>query len=203
MQLTGEQISTITKSSYYHLKHYHDLGADNAQEWISQIESVYNSSSSYLQNIIINQQNRELQRLNQIFQGQCQLEDLIASGFSKSSAQQFYNAFQQGKSGVTIEEKVEALNSLLKINIVSENEANGNGLARASQIIAQAFSDNTGLTSESFSDLDEYLLLLVVCIKPQYSYRTIPLRSKGLLRRQFRRQLENSILPFLIIKVTI
>ena len=160
MKLTGEQISTITQSSYYHLKHYHDFGADNADYWIQQINQVYSSAQGYLASIISQQEAKEQARLSQIFQGECDINSLKLAGFSDASANSFYSAFQQGKSGGTIENQIEALNKLLKVQIISENQANGNGLVRAAQIISQAFSEGTSLTGEKFEDLDEYFTFI-------------------------------------------
>ena len=156
IQLTGEQISTITQSSYYHLKHYHDFGGDNAGYWLNTINQVYHQATQALQDIIITQEEKERAKLAQIFQGDCDIDSLRKAGFSASSAHQFYNTFQRGKNAGTIEEQVDALNALTDVSIISENQANGNGLVRAAQIISKSFEDGTNLSGQSFEDLDEY-----------------------------------------------
>ena len=155
-QLTGKQISDITQSSYYHLKHYHDFGGDNAEYWLNAINQVYHQATAALDSIIITQEAKERTKLAQIFQGDCDIDSLRKVGFSNASAIQFYNTFQRGKKAGTIEEQIEALNALTDISVTSENQANGNGLTRAAQIISQSFIDGASLTSQSFEDLDEY-----------------------------------------------
>ena len=160
LQLTGEQIRTITSSSYYHLKHYHELGGDNVGKWLQKIESVRDRAQGHLIAIISAQKAKEQARLSQIFQGSCSVQSLQLAGFTEASAAQFYSAFQRGKTGATIEEQVAALNDLLSVQIITENQANGNGLQRAAEIISRAFSDSGQLTSEKISDLDEYFTFI-------------------------------------------
>ena len=154
--LTNAQIKTIVNSSYYHLKHYHELGNDDSIYWINQINKVQDQASEYLKDIITKQKNKEQEKLSAIFQGKCDEQKLIDMGMTPASASQFCKSFNKGKNG-DIQKQVEALNEIIQTSLVSEAKSTENGLVKAAKVIEEIFySGGASVSTESFNSLEEY-----------------------------------------------
>lgn len=143
MLAEGAQIEKIINSSYLHLKHYGEYHeSKSADFWANTMRRAKMAAKEHLIDIIQRQEELETQKLNALFKGSCTVEDLINSGF-EGDAQKFAKAFESGKTGATIEERMEGLNQLLEIQLSSENYTNSTNVGNAAlKVINEAFSNH-------------------------------------------------------------
>lgn len=143
MLAEGAQIEKIINSSYLHLKHYGEYHeSKSASFWADTMRRTKAVAREHLKDIIQRQEELETQRLNALFKGNCTIEDLINSGFSQENAQKFVKAFDLGKNGTTIQERVRGLNQFLQIQLNPENYTNSISVGDAAlKVINEAFSN--------------------------------------------------------------
>ena len=143
MLAEGAQIEKIINSSYLHLKHYGEYyESKSADFWANTMRRTKMAAREHLKDIIQRQEELETQKLNTLFRGNCTVEDLINSGFSQGSAQKFVEAFNLGKNGTTIQERIRGLNQFLNIQLNPENYTNSINVGDAAlKVINEAFSD--------------------------------------------------------------
>lgn len=158
--LDSNTINTITSSSYLHLAHYHELGNDNVMEWIDTLKQTKQQAKDYFYNVILDpQRKKEKEKLDEVFKGNCTIENLNNAGFDTESSKKFYEAFYQGKNATTIEDKIKALNIIQHMTL-SNNNIPKTASNKAYNVLEQAFSDEK--INISFNSLDEEKIFIEV-----------------------------------------
>lgn len=173
--IDSDTIDIITHSSYLHLAHYHDFGNDNVNEWINVLKNTKQQAKNYFQNNILEiQQQKEMQKLNEIFKGNCTLENLIAQGFNIEDSKKFYDAFYRGKNGTTIDEKINALNDIQHMSL-SNDDIPKTAANQAYNVLEQAFSNDK--INVSFNSLEEERIFIEVLFSIANSIQEVAVSS--------------------------
>ena len=145
MLVKGSKVQEIINSPYLHIEHYGDYnGSKTADEWARIIRSTKQAARAHLTDIIKQQEEKENIKLDQLFQGTISAEKLHKeAGFSLESAKQLEKAFNDGKTGTTIEERINGLNQFINCKVINDNFINSKDVAGTTiQIIQKAFEDN-------------------------------------------------------------
>ena len=145
--LSQSQIDLITSSSYYHLKHYGELGGFDASYFQMKMEYSKELGKQYLIDLINQQKEKERALLAPIFSINLNLNQLLTLGYSQDQANTLINSFNLGKNG-DIEEKISFLNLFSGLSLYVPDE-NVDSLGQAQRAIEECFNSN-GVSSFSF-----------------------------------------------------
>ena len=152
--LSQRQIDAITGSSYYHLKHYGELGGLGADYFQMKMGYAKEEGKEYLKGLIEQQKQKEERLLAPIFSVNLNQQQLLTIGYSQDQVSTLINLFKQGKNG-DIEKKLKFLNTVSSFSLYIPDE-NADSLGQVQRIIEECFGSG-GLSSTPFrGGLEDY-----------------------------------------------
>lgn len=152
--LTQRQIDTITSSSYYHLKHYGELGGLDAQYFQMKMEYSKEIGKEYLAEVIEQQKEKERSLLAPLFSIELDSNQLLTLGYSQNQVNTLMNSFLLGKQG-DIEEKIAFLNLFSGLSLYVPDE-NADSLGQVQRVIEGCFDSNGAVSFPFRGGLEDY-----------------------------------------------
>ena len=161
IELTSDQIRTITQSSYLHIAHYHELGNDDVSHWVNKMKQAKQQARAGIQQLISDQQDKENEILDGIFRGSCSVQELVEIGFDEAKAAHFCSAFNKGKNGSSIGERLKGLNDLISSDLPSsKKEKTTSAMTKVADVVGECFGGGNGTGISVFSTLEEERLFI-------------------------------------------